>query len=143
MGVGEAKRELAREFRGSLPAGVRTTEPFCDGCLVIEAEPFDQDKHLAGRVATSGAFDDWQVVIVHDKIEYAGSVDKFLWATWTRFDPASDIYAKEITTRNNHIGYSAPIVIDARMKPWYPAEVEPAAETVKLVDSRWREYFPN
>jgi hypothetical protein len=43
--------------------------------------------------------------------------------------------------QNNHISYSAPIVIDARMKPWFPKEVEPADETVKLVDSRWGEYF--
>ena len=35
----------------------------------------------------------------------------------------------------------APIVIDARIKPWYPAEVAPAEDTVKLVDRRWSEYF--
>jgi 3-polyprenyl-4-hydroxybenzoate decarboxylase len=143
MGVGDAKRQLAREFRGSLPQDIRAAEPFCAGCLVVEGEPFDKEKDLAKRVATSGAFDDWQVVVLHDSIEYARSTDKFLWATWTRFDPASDIYAKEVMTRNNHIGYTAPIVIDARMKPWYPAEVAPAVETVKLVDSRWSEYFPN
>jgi UbiD family decarboxylase len=142
LGVGEAKRELAREFHGSLPTGVHAAEAFCAGCLVVRAEPFSDDKDLAQRVATSGAFDDWQVVVLHDKIEYARSVEQFLWATWTRFDPASDIYAKEITTRNNHIGYSAPIVIDARMKPWYPAEVEPADDTVRLADSRRSEYFP-
>jgi len=27
------------------------------------------------------------------------------------------------------------------MKPWYPKEVEPHADTVKLVDGRWDEYF--
>jgi 4-hydroxybenzoate decarboxylase subunit C len=141
MGVGDAKRELPREFRGSLPSGIRAAEPFCGGCLVVEGEGYATDKDLADRVAKSGKFDDWQVVVLHDKIEYARSTDKFLWATWTRFDPASDIYAKEITLKNNHIGYTSPIVIDARMKPWYPKEVEPADETVQLVDSRWSEYF--
>ncbi|MBV9241282.1 MAG: UbiD family decarboxylase, partial [Acidobacteria bacterium] len=143
MGVGDAKRELAREFRRSLPSGLKAAEPFCAGCLVVEGESYESNKELAQHVATSGAFDEWQMVILHDKVEYARSTDKFLWATWTRFDPASDIYAKEVKTQNNHIGYTSPIVIDARMKPWYPAEVEPAEETVKLVDSRWREYFPN
>ncbi|HEV7698791.1 MAG TPA: UbiD family decarboxylase [Pyrinomonadaceae bacterium] len=142
MGVGEAKRELTREFRGTLPAGIRAAEPFCGGCLVIEGASYEADTELPGRVVASGAFDEWQVVVLHDKIEFARSTDKFLWATWTRFDPASDIYAKDVTTRNNHIGYTAPIVIDARMKPWYPAEVEASDETVKLVDQRWKEYFP-
>jgi 3-polyprenyl-4-hydroxybenzoate decarboxylase len=81
------------------------------------------------------------MVVIHDKADYARSADKFLWATWTRFDPARDIYSKETTLRNNHIGYTAPVVIDARMKPWYPKEVEPREDIVKLVDDRWNEYF--
>ncbi|MFN0140497.1 MAG: UbiD family decarboxylase [Pyrinomonadaceae bacterium] len=141
MGVGDAKRELVREFRGSLPAGIRAAEPFCGGCLVVEADSYESEKDLADRIAKTGAFDEWQIVVVHDKIEFARSTDKFLWATWTRFDPASDIYAKDVALKNNSIGYAAPIVIDARMKPWYPKEVEPADETVKLVDKRWSEYF--
>jgi UbiD family decarboxylase len=143
MGLGDAKRELAREFTGSLPAGVRAAEPFCGGCLVVETDAYENDKDLAQHIMASGAFDDWQLVIVHDRIEYARSTEKFLWATWTRFDPASDIYAREVTTRNNHIGYTAPVVIDARMKPWYPAEVGPAEQTVNLVNSSWSEYFPS
>jgi UbiD family decarboxylase len=141
MGVGEKKRELARELSRELPAGITAAEPFCPGCLVIEGDSYSADQKLAERVAASGRFDDWQVVVLHDDVEFARSAEKFLWATWTRFDPASDIYAAKVETRNNHIGYTAPIVIDARMKPWYPAEVEPLEETVKLVDSRWREYF--
>ena len=73
----------------------------------------------------------------------ARSTEKFLWATWTRFNPATDISAKLVETKNNHIGYTAPIVIDARMKPWYPKEVEPREDIVKLVDDRWAEYFKN
>ncbi|QQS33152.1 MAG: UbiD family decarboxylase [Acidobacteriota bacterium] len=141
MGMGEAKRELAREFRGELPGGVRAAEPFCGGCLVVEADSYETDKDLAERIARSGNFDEWQMIVVHDSIEYARSTEKFLWATWTRFDPASDIYAKDVQMKNNHIGYSAPVVIDARMKPWYPKEVEARDDIVKLVDNRWNEYF--
>jgi hypothetical protein len=28
------------------------------------------------------------------------------------------------------------------MKPWYPAEVEVREDIAKMVDERWREYFP-
>ncbi|MEO6049864.1 MAG: UbiD family decarboxylase, partial [Pyrinomonadaceae bacterium] len=142
MGLGEAKRELVGEFHGDLPSGVTKAERFCGGCLVGEGDVYESDKDLGERIARSGKFDDWQLVVLHDNIEFARSTDKFLWATWTRFNPATDIYAKEITIKNNSIGYSAPIVIDARMKPWYPKEVEPRDDIVKLVDGRWREYFP-
>ena len=38
--------------------------------------------------------------------------------------------------------YTPPIVIDARMKPNYPKELFCDDRTRKLVDRRWREYFP-
>ncbi len=141
MGVGEAKRELPGEFNGELPAGIRAAEAFCRGCVVVEGPGYEAEKDLAERVAASDAFKDWQLIVLHDSVESARSQEKFLWATWTRFDPASDIYAREVTTKNNHIGYEPPVVIDARMKPWYPREVEPPDDTAKMVDSRWNEYF--
>ncbi len=142
MGMGDATRELPREFSGELPKGIREAEPYCSGCLVIEGEPFAGKEDLADRVAKWKPFGNWPLVVIHDRIEFARSTEKFLWATWTRFDPARDIYAADSNVKNNHIGYTAPVVIDARMKPWYPAEVEPRDDIVKLVDSRWKEYFP-
>jgi 3-polyprenyl-4-hydroxybenzoate decarboxylase len=141
MGTGEAKRELTREFKGELPSGIKRAQPFCGGCLVIQGATYETEKDLGERIARSGRFDDWQIVIIHDSGDYAQSSDKFLWATWTRFNPATDIYAKEVAVKNNHIAYSAPIVIDARMKPWYPAEVEVRDDIRALVDGRWGEYF--
>jgi 3-polyprenyl-4-hydroxybenzoate decarboxylase len=114
---------------------------FCGGCIVVQGPGYELERDLGERVARSGAFDDWQVVVLHDDIEYAKATDKFLWATWTRFDPASDIYAREISLTNNHIGYTGPIVIDARMKPWYPKEVGVRDDIAKLVGRRWSEYF--
>jgi 3-polyprenyl-4-hydroxybenzoate decarboxylase len=140
MGLGDAKRELRQEFNGELPSGIHRAKPFCGGCLVIEAASYDDQPELAEQVAESSVFDDWQMVVLHDDITFADTAEKFLWATWTRYDPARDTHAKG-SVENNHIGYEPPIVIDARMKPWYPKEVEPHPDTVKLVDERWGEYF--
>lgn len=140
MGVGDARRELKREFEGELPAGITAAEPFCAGCIVVEGDTYEHDKDLAPRIARAGKFDDWQIVVLHDDIAFARSTEKFLWATWTRFNPSTDIHAKNTEVRNNHIGYESPIVIDARMKPWYPKEVEPREDVVKLVDERWGDY---
>jgi 3-polyprenyl-4-hydroxybenzoate decarboxylase len=142
VGVGEAKRDLKRKFNSELPNYIKRAEVFCGGCLVVEGSDYASDNEAGQRIAESGEFDNWQIVVLHDSIEFAKSAEKFLWATWTRFNPSTDIYAKEIKVVNNHIIYTAPIVIDARIKPWYPAEVEVREDVAKLVDKRWREYFP-
>ncbi len=142
VGVGEAKRKLKREFSGDLPSKLKRAEVFCGGCLVVEGDKYETDETLGGQIAKSGKFDDWEIVVLHDSADFAKSADKFLWATWTRFNPSTDIYAKEVNIENNHIVYKSPVIIDARMKPWYPKEVEPRDDIVKLVDDRWREYFP-
>lgn len=141
MGTGEAKRELSREFRGELPSGIKRAEVYCGGCVVVEGPTYGKENDLGDRIAKSGSFDDWQIVVIHDNADVALSTDKFLWSTWTRFNPATDIYAKEISLKNNHIGYSSPTIIDARMKPWYPKEVEVRDDIAALVDNRWDEYF--
>jgi 3-polyprenyl-4-hydroxybenzoate decarboxylase len=141
VGVGDAKRDLQKEFRGELPRDVKRAEVYCGGCLVLEGNSYEEEPNQAVRLAKSGKFDDFQVVVLHDDAEFAKSTEKFLWATWTRFNPSTDVYAKQISIQNNHIVYDAPIVIDARMKPWYPKEVEARDDIVKLVDRRWREYF--
>src|SRR5207302_10640789 len=46
MGLGEAVRDLPREFRGELPQGVSRAEVFSAGCLVIQGSSYlDEPKH--------------------------------------------------------------------------------------------------
>jgi hypothetical protein len=80
--------------------------------------------------------------VLHDNADVAGSTPDFLWATWTRFEPASDIYAAGITVQRHHLMYRMPIVIDARTKPGFPKELIVRENVAQLVDKRWHEYFP-
>ncbi len=66
----------------------------------------------------------------------------FLWTTFTRFEPAADIHAADRRIVRNHIAYTGPVVIDARMKPWYPKELSCRDDIAALVTRRWKEYFP-
>jgi 4-hydroxybenzoate decarboxylase subunit C len=143
IGVGDKKRDLKRELIGvtSLPVGVEKAKVFCGGCLVLQTAKYEDDKTLPERVARADEFSEFQIIVLHDRIEYADSTDQFLWATWTRFNPSTDVYAREVWLKHNHVCYSPPIVIDARMKPWYPKEVEVREDIAKLVDERWKEYF--
>ena len=67
----------------------------------------------------------------------------FLWTTFTRFEPARDIHAAATDLRGHHLSYRGPIVIDARLKPWFPEELFCREEVAATVSARWREYFPS
>ncbi|HEY8187441.1 MAG TPA: UbiD family decarboxylase, partial [Pyrinomonadaceae bacterium] len=142
LGLGESKRELPREFRGELPWGVSAAEVFCGGCLVVQGSSYEEDSELAARVAEDQALAQWPLVILHDDARVTGSTQDFLWSTWTRFEPASDIYAAETKVVRHHLSYSGPIVIDARRKPGFPKELIVRDDIAALVDRRWPEYFP-
>src|SRR5829696_4808765 len=97
LGLGEAVRELPREFKGELPRDLKGTEVFCGGCLVVEGLPYAEDSEQAARLAKEESLRDWPLVVVHDDAGVAASAPDFLWATWTRFEPASDIHAADTT----------------------------------------------
>ena len=142
LGLGDPVRTLPREFKASLPGYLKRAEVFCGGCLVVEGASFADDENLAMRVAQDPAFSEWPLVVVHDNTDSAKSAADFLWSTWTRFEPASDIYASDTTVQRNHLVYKAPIVIDARTKPGFPDELIVREDISQLVDRRWSQYFP-
>ncbi|MGH9881261.1 MAG: UbiD family decarboxylase [Pyrinomonadaceae bacterium] len=142
LGLGEAVRDLPREFHGELPRGVAQAEVFCGGCLVVQGLPYADDPELAARIARDPALAEWPLIVVHDYAKVARSTTDFLWATWTRFEPASDIYAANTKVLRHHLSYTGPVVIDARTKPGFPAELVVRDDIAALVDRRWQEYFP-
>jgi UbiD family decarboxylase len=141
LGLGEATRDLPREFRGTLPADVSTAEAFCAGCLVVQGRSYAEDPEHAARLANEPAFADWPLIVLHDDASVARSAPNFLWSTWTRFEPASDIYAANTQIVRHHLTYTGPIVIDARTKPGFPKELVVRDDVGEMVERRWREYF--
>lgn len=144
LGLGDAIRELPREFRPStpMPHDIRDARVACGGCLVVTGPPFAADRAAAARVAAHPAFAGWPLVVLSDDAGRATrSVMNFLWTTFTRFEPAADIHSASRSIIRNHIAYEPPIVIDARMKPWYPKEVSCREDVAQKVTLRWREYF--
>ena len=141
MGLGEANRDLPREFHGELPHGIRRAEVFCAGCLVVEGSPYTEDLDQAARLVADQAFASWSLIVLHDDAKVARSTPDFLWSTWTRFEPAADIYAAETNVVRHHLAYQPPVVIDARKKPSLPDELVVRDDIKKLVDDRWRSIF--
>jgi 4-hydroxybenzoate decarboxylase subunit C len=145
VGLGDPVRELPRHFSSAtLPAGITDVKVFCGGCLVVGGPSYQDERYAATRIAGHAAFRDWPLVVLTDEPARAARSDmNFLWTTFTRFEPAADIHAAERRIVRNHIAYAGPVVIDARMKPWYPRELTCDERTASLVTSRWKEYFPS
>ena len=142
LGLGEPVRNLPRTFQRDLPRDVAAAEVFCGGCLVLQGLPYSEDPEQPARLARDAAFSEWPLLVLHDDAEVARSTSGFLWATWTRFEPAADIHAAETRVHRHHLSYKGPVVIDARTKPGFPAELKVRDDIAALIDRRWREYFP-
>ena len=144
LGLGDPVRELPREFSAAeLPAGVSEVRVFCGGCLVVGAQAVGLDPEAPARVASHPAFARWPLIVLTDEPGRAArSPINFLWTTFTRFEPAADIHAAATRVVRNHLAYTPPVVIDARLKPGFPREVACRDDTAARVTRRWREYFP-
>ena len=144
IGVGEPRRELPEDVDAVRPpAGFGPVRAFCPGCAVAGGPAWETEPDAALRLARSGAFRDWPLVVLADDPEAAtATVTAFLWTVFTRFDPARDLHAAAARLEGNAVVRETPVVLDARMKPWYPAVVSCDPETAALVTRRWGEYFP-
>lgn len=145
LGLGDAVRDLPRSFSAAeLPAGCGDVLVFCGGCVVAGAPAYAAEPDAAARFANHPAFAGWPLVVMTDDPHRATrSTINFLWTTFTRFEPAADIHVSSTRVIRHHLAYSSPLVIDARMKPWYPEELGCRDDVAAKVTARWREYFPS
>jgi len=75
------------------------------------------------------------LVLVDDSEFTARNLANFLWVTFTRSNPAADIYGIESFTCQKHWGCRGPLVIDARIKPHHAPAVEEDPEVSRKVDA--------
>jgi hypothetical protein len=145
MGVGKDPiRKLPARYTGGPLAGIDQVEAYGKGMLVVSGRSFVEDEELPQRLLAEHGDDltDWPLIFIVDDAEtVVQNQTSFLWTTFTRFNPATDMYARS-SVNLHHIHYELPIIIDARMKPDYPDELFPREDIVELVDRRWNEYFP-
>jgi UbiD family decarboxylase len=145
LGLGDPVRDLPRSFSApEIPPGATEVHVFCPGCLVVGGPSYADEPGAAARFAAHPAFAGWPLVVLTDEPRRAASSPiNFLWTTFTRFEPAADLHAAGREIVRHHISYKPPVLIDARMKPWYPKELFADEETAATVTRRWKEYFPD
>ncbi len=137
--VGPAVRELPTEVPGELRLPDRFGDPrVClPGVLAVQGPAYSADaggrdeavEKFCGSLAGSDAINRFPLVVVVDDSEFvARRLANFLWVTFTRSDPAADVYGIESFVEQKHWGCRGSLVIDARAKPHHaPPLVEDPA----------------
>ncbi|MBV6483702.1 MAG: 4-hydroxybenzoate decarboxylase subunit C [Flavobacteriales bacterium] len=73
-------------------------------------------------------------LLVDDANFVAENLNNFLWITFTRSNPAQDIYGINSFTEHKHWGCNGPLIIDARIKPHHASPLIKNIEIEKKVD---------
>ncbi len=145
--AGEAVRKVARKLpqKLRLPEGFKNMQMPLPGILVIQAPVYSDKKRSGNEIALLTETLNEQVwehlrgfplfVLADDSAFTAATIDNFLWVTFTRSDPAADIYGVDSFTEDKHWGCRGPLIVDARIKPHHAPVLEPDPETVKSVDA--------
>lgn len=144
--VGPPRRTLLTEIPSSLklPPSCAAAKLCQRGILAVSGPEHlsfagEQDS-FAETLAQWAASQLWPegiplVVLVDDADFTAQSLANFLWVTFTRSNPATDIHGARGTVVDKHWACAAPLIIDARLKKHHAPPLEVAPETAKRVDA--------
>ncbi|MEJ5091700.1 3-octaprenyl-4-hydroxybenzoate carboxy-lyase [Sphingobacterium faecium] len=142
--AGSKKRSLSKE----IPVGLTIPRPFNNvkmalpGILVVDGAAFtsyEQEETILKNWCDAMKDENFagiQMIVLADDADFtAANENNFVWVTFTRSNPAYDIYGVNSFTKYKHWGCHGPIIIDARRKPHHAPDLvkDPAVE--KRVDN--------
>ena len=141
--AGEQKRVLRTELPPlNLPDGFYNPQLADKGILVLESSPFVSEEKTAAEIAILNlALKDqdlggFPLIVIADDAEFTAlNTDNLVWITFTRSNPANDIYGINDFIVNKHWGCKGSLIIDARKKPHHAPELIKDLEIEQRVDS--------
>lgn len=144
--VGPPRRTLLREIPASfaLPEGCRDARLCLPGVLAISApkhRSFDGvEDQFCEFFADFAAHRSWPeglplVILAEDADFTAKSLNNFLWVTFTRSNPAADIFGAKSNSTQKHWGCLSPLIIDARRKSHHAPPLEVDTKTSSRIDA--------
>lgn len=132
---GKKRRVLSTEFNdAAFPLPAKLILP---GILLVEGPPFlasETGEFIAKLThVTSSLLNGIPMIVIVDRLSFASeSASNFLWLTFTRSNPASDVHAIDPICIDKHFGAKTAMVIDARKKPHHAEELSIPAEITQL-----------
>jgi 4-hydroxy-3-polyprenylbenzoate decarboxylase len=143
--VGDATRNLPSQSPESLrlPDGFSNPQICLPGVLAITAPKFHSDQHADPNLrrfcesfSAGDSINQFPLVLLVDDSPFvAATLNNFLWVTFTRSNPATDIDGIEASIDNKHWGCRGSVVIDARIKPFHAPPLIEDPDISKKVDS--------
>lgn len=136
--AGSPHRQLPTQLPAdlSLPLGFNHPRLVMPGVLAIESPKYAQGSadRFIDATPIQSAINQFPLVSLVDDSEFATqSLRNWLWTTFTRSNPAVDVYGIGAHTENKHWGCTGSLVIDARIKPHHaPPLIEDHATTAKV-----------
>ncbi|WP_413381021.1 UbiD family decarboxylase [Alkalihalobacillus sp. 1P02AB] len=141
--AGDKKRDLCQEVPQSLKEhktiqAARFVQP---GVMAINKPRFEtyektqeEMKELGEELAQVEDIQSCPMIIVCDDSDFvSASLSNFLWATFTRSNPATDIYGVNPTYAHKHWGCDN-LIIDIRKKPHHAPPLIPDEEVTAKLD---------
>ncbi len=128
--VGSPIRQLGRSPDDgisalSLPQGFSNPRLVFPGVVAIQGSSHARIGELAETLSRWNFRERFPLVTVADDSSFAArTLDNWLWVTFTRSDPARDIYGANSGFDQKHWKCEAPLIIDARTKPCLQGIVE-------------------
>lgn len=130
--VGEMKRELCKDLSNlSLDDGLKP-HLVMPGVLVVESEDVESVKYKLEHLELEGIA---LITLVDDSAFVAEDISNWLWVTFTRSNPAEDIFGLEEGIQNKHWHCRIPI-IDARVKPHHAPAMHMPDEIVQMAHQK-------
>ncbi len=142
--VGVPRRRLASELPDlfKLPDGFDVPKFCMPGVLAIRGPKFALEKandiqsELCVHLEHPSKFDGIPLIVVCDDSEFLSrTLNNFLWAVFTRSNPATDIHGVGAFVTNKHWGCTGSLVIDARIKPHHAPPLIEDQEVTGRVDA--------
>jgi len=120
--AGEIKRTLSEKLDNiNLPQRFSNLQLVSNGNLVIEGK--GEINELVSSLENQDLDGIGLITLVDDATFVNEDFSNWLWVTFTRSNPANDIYGLNAKTNNKHFSCSIPI-IDARIKPHHAPILE-------------------
>ncbi len=142
---GPAQRTLPTELPAdlSLPEGWSRPRVVAPGILAIEASRFDSEQAYAllkrqiDSIAAESSLNRFPwLTIVDDSELTAASLRNWIWITFTRSNPATDVHGIQSEVVHKHWGCRGSLVVDARIKPHHAPPLVEDRNTTAKVDAR-------
>ncbi|MDD9305105.1 MAG: UbiD family decarboxylase [Desulfobacter sp.] len=141
--AGPKLRTLDSGFPSGLSLGDGFSHPVCatPGMVVVKGPQFSSYERAEQEIRTfkSGlertcGLEGLPLFVLVDDPGFAGKTfANFLWVTFLRSNPSHDIYGIDETQEYKHWGCKGPLIIDARIKPFHAAALEPDPDVEKKV----------